>query len=267
MAITPGLRRQVEGIIDNYLETLAGLRDDYRAISEWALDLAATRASLAETVRAFEAYIEERILWTRSVQGPLVPSAAELARGLAWLLGVPMDAGAGALPARGLFAAGQGARPGIGVRTGEASGEAAQEASDQVSRPGRRPGVVAQATGARPPTGANWGQLGQAWATALGDLWPVPMRGYAVALALVAAWWARRRCARALAELAAARAAVLDRSVRAHAGCPWVHGGAGPAHAVGGAAGGGAAGGTPSPAVCRGRWAGRWCRPGRRCWR
>ena len=81
------VEQQITSIITNYVETLRDLESEYRTLYDASLNLQTSQATLAETTDAFREYIEERILWTRSVQGPLVPSARDLSRGGVWLLG------------------------------------------------------------------------------------------------------------------------------------------------------------------------------------
>ena len=85
--LSPRLDQQIESIVTNYHDMLVSLRDENRRYIDEALDLVTTRETLATTTEAFRTYIEERILWTRSVQGPAVPSVQDLTHGVVWLLG------------------------------------------------------------------------------------------------------------------------------------------------------------------------------------
>lgn len=113
--LPPDLERQISSIITNYADTLRKLKADYEAYKTEAYKLAATQKQLAETIKSFRTFIEERILWTRSVQGPSIPSVANVTAGVVWLLGgehVPQGsraAGARAEPigSRWLAAVGQ----------------------------------------------------------------------------------------------------------------------------------------------------------------
>lgn len=85
--VPPDVERQITGIITSYVETLKALEADYRSFIEEGYALAAERKELAETNKAFRAFIEERILWTRSVQGPSIPRVEDIVDGGIWLLG------------------------------------------------------------------------------------------------------------------------------------------------------------------------------------
>lgn len=96
--LSPSVEQQAASIISAYIETLEALRSEYRQYSDEALDLAATRTALRQTTQAFRAYIEERILWTRSVHGSVIPTVGELTAGATWLLGgQPQDTAVPAL--------------------------------------------------------------------------------------------------------------------------------------------------------------------------
>lgn len=90
--LSPELDRQITDIVTAYVETLRALESDYQNFNDEALRLEATRKTLIDTTEAFRTFIEERILWTRSVQGLLVPSIEDLSRGTVWLLGGRMPA-------------------------------------------------------------------------------------------------------------------------------------------------------------------------------
>ena len=90
--LPPELDRQITDIVTAYVETLRALESDYQSFNDEALRLEATRKTLVDTTEAFRTFIEERILWTRSVQGLLVPSIEDLSRGTVWLLGGRMPA-------------------------------------------------------------------------------------------------------------------------------------------------------------------------------
>lgn len=85
--LSPEVERQISSIITGYVDTLRALEDEYRAYYDEALALETTRTTLADTAKAFRTYIEERILWTRSVQGSAIPSVDNLTRGTTLLLG------------------------------------------------------------------------------------------------------------------------------------------------------------------------------------
>ena len=79
--------RQITDIITSYVETLEDLEYEYRAYVDDGYELAATRKTLAAGTKAFRTFIEERILWTRSVQGPSIPRVEDVLDGAVWLLG------------------------------------------------------------------------------------------------------------------------------------------------------------------------------------
>lgn len=85
--LSPEIERQISSIINGYVDTLLALEREYKDFYDEALDLETTRKTLAKTSKAFRTYIEERILWTRSVQGSAIPSGDNLTRGTVWLLG------------------------------------------------------------------------------------------------------------------------------------------------------------------------------------
>lgn len=85
--LSPETERQISSIINGYVDTLLALEREYKDFYDEALDLETTRKTLAKTTKAFRTYIEERILWTRSVQGSAIPSGDNLTRGTVWLLG------------------------------------------------------------------------------------------------------------------------------------------------------------------------------------
>jgi len=85
--VSPRIEQQINSIVTNYVEMLRSLESEYRDYYDEALDLQTTRATLVDTTNQFREFIEERILWTRSVQGTLVPDLDSLVRGGVWLLG------------------------------------------------------------------------------------------------------------------------------------------------------------------------------------
>ncbi len=86
-SVPPDVERQITEIITSYVETLRALEADYRSFIDEGYKLAATREELAQTTKAFRTFIEERILWTRSVQGPSIPRVEDVIDGGIWLLG------------------------------------------------------------------------------------------------------------------------------------------------------------------------------------
>lgn len=86
-ALAPEVERQVTEIVSGYFDTLEALRREYREFIDHAYELAAVNKSLAQSTEAFRSFIEERILWTRSVQGSLIPTTDELVNGTVWMLG------------------------------------------------------------------------------------------------------------------------------------------------------------------------------------
>ncbi|UYV11694.1 MAG: mechanosensitive ion channel [Phycisphaera sp.] len=85
--LSPEVERQISSIINAYVDILNEVQGDYLAYYDAALNLETKRSTLAETTKAFRTFIEERILWTRSVQGSAIPSVESLTRGAVWLLG------------------------------------------------------------------------------------------------------------------------------------------------------------------------------------
>ncbi|MFI4915939.1 MAG: mechanosensitive ion channel domain-containing protein [Phycisphaerales bacterium JB060] len=85
--VSPEVETQITSILENYVETLNQLQQDYTNYYNQALQLDAAQNSIAETTKAFRTFIEERILWTRSVQGPAIPDPDDVAEGVVWLLG------------------------------------------------------------------------------------------------------------------------------------------------------------------------------------
>ena len=85
--LDPEVEQRIESIVTNYVDMLRSLESEYRDYIDQALALETTRVTLADTTAAFRTYIEERILWTRSVQGPVIPELDDLERGAVWLLG------------------------------------------------------------------------------------------------------------------------------------------------------------------------------------
>ncbi|MEQ8846023.1 MAG: mechanosensitive ion channel [Phycisphaerales bacterium] len=85
--VSPRVEQQITAIITNYVEMLRSLEREYRQFNDFAIILVATTSQLEESVEAFRSYIEERILWTRSVQGEAIPSLDDLSDGAMWLLG------------------------------------------------------------------------------------------------------------------------------------------------------------------------------------
>ncbi|MFI4883221.1 MAG: hypothetical protein ACIAQU_11620, partial [Phycisphaerales bacterium JB064] len=81
------VERQITSVLTSYVETLRALEQDYRDYSEEAFRLDTTQKAIAETSKAFRAFIEERILWTRSVQGSAIPKPDDVTDGVVWLLG------------------------------------------------------------------------------------------------------------------------------------------------------------------------------------
>ncbi|OAB63381.1 hypothetical protein AY599_18740 [Leptolyngbya valderiana BDU 20041] len=86
-ALPPAVEQQITSIITSYVDTLQALESEYRSYIDEAYELAATRKTLAQTLEAFRTYIEERILWTRSVQGSSIPRVEDVVDGGIWLLG------------------------------------------------------------------------------------------------------------------------------------------------------------------------------------
>ncbi len=85
--VSPEVERQITSILNAYVETLRLLETDYSEYYTEALQLAANQDAIAETTKAFRTFIEERILWTRSVQGPAIPDPDDVTEGVVWLLG------------------------------------------------------------------------------------------------------------------------------------------------------------------------------------
>ncbi len=81
------IEQQLASIVDNYVQTLRKLEVDFGDLYDESLELRTKEAQLAEKTKLFREYIEERILWTRSVQGNLLPRASDLRSGGIWLLG------------------------------------------------------------------------------------------------------------------------------------------------------------------------------------
>jgi len=89
------LEPEVRDVVESYAQTLRSLRNEYDAFIEAAADLDATLKSLDKATEAFRTFIEERILWTRSVPAKrLVPQADELWSAAGWLAGTPQAAAA-----------------------------------------------------------------------------------------------------------------------------------------------------------------------------
>ncbi len=86
-ALPANLERQVASILTNYVDLLRALQTDYREYRDEAYKLEAKQKTLADTSKAFRTFIEERILWTRSVQGPSIPTVRNVKGGVVWLLG------------------------------------------------------------------------------------------------------------------------------------------------------------------------------------
>lgn len=85
--VSPEVEAQITSILNNYVRRLTELQTDYTDYYNQALRLAATQETIAETSKAFRTFIEERILWTRSVQGPAIPDPDNVVEGAFWLLG------------------------------------------------------------------------------------------------------------------------------------------------------------------------------------
>lgn len=85
--LPPAQESQLVSVVTAHAETLTALRDEYGGYITEASALDATLRTLDQTSDAFRDFIEERILWTRSVRGRSMPSPDDLRRGAAWLLG------------------------------------------------------------------------------------------------------------------------------------------------------------------------------------
>ncbi|MEO1007825.1 MAG: mechanosensitive ion channel domain-containing protein [Planctomycetota bacterium] len=84
---SPQAQAGVQEIVQSHVEVLGSLRDEYGEYLEEATNLLVSLVQLRETSRELRSFIEERILWTRSVPGSPVPRPRDLTDGVAWLTG------------------------------------------------------------------------------------------------------------------------------------------------------------------------------------
>lgn len=95
-SLNPEERARVEDIARELLtarrDLLDALIEDYTRLFDRMVELDATTRQLIEATSEYRAYLEERILWVRSVAGSALPSPAAALEGLRWIV-APRDLG------------------------------------------------------------------------------------------------------------------------------------------------------------------------------
>jgi potassium-dependent mechanosensitive channel len=89
--LAPQERTRIQGVVRELLTTRRDLLDalirDSTLIFNRLVDLDQTDRLLIEGTQEYRSYLEERILWVRSVSGSAVPSPPDALRAVGWLLG------------------------------------------------------------------------------------------------------------------------------------------------------------------------------------